>query len=81
MIRGLELLTSLGHPLVVGVSRKAFIGHLSGVNEAAARMSGSIAAGLCALSQGATVLRVHDVAETMGAIRVWQALIPRAEAG
>ena len=79
MIRGLKLLTNTAQPVVVGVSRKAFIGRLSGVSDPAARVAGSIAAGLCALSQGAAVLRVHDVAETVRAVRVWQALAPLAE--
>ena len=81
MIRGLKSLTSLGHPVIVGVSRKAFIGHLSGVADPAARVAGSIAAGLCALSQGAAVLRVHDVAETVRAVRVWHALTTAMEVG
>ncbi len=66
------MLLSLGCRMVVGVSRKGFIGRLSGVNEPKARVAGSIAAGLHAVSQGASVLRVHDVAETVQALRVWR---------
>lgn len=73
-LRGLSALAELGFPLVVGVSRKNFIGRLSGQAEAALRLGGSLAAGLFALSRGAAILRVHDVPETVQAIRVWQAL-------
>jgi dihydropteroate synthase len=70
----LEELLDLGHPLVVGLSRKGFIGKLSGVAEPRARLAGSLAAGLFAVAHGAAVLRVHDVAETVQALRVWQGL-------
>ena len=74
MLQRLPILLGLGCRVVVGASRKRFIGELSGVGDAKQRMSGSIAAGLYALSQGATVLRVHDVAETVQAVRTWQRL-------
>lgn len=74
VLRGLPVLARLGYPLLVGVSRKAFIGDLSGESDPARRLGGSIAAGLFALSRGASILRVHDVRETAHAIRVWQAL-------
>jgi dihydropteroate synthase len=70
----LNELLAFGRPLVVGVSRKAFIGRLSGVAEPARRVAGSLAAGLFAVSRGAAVLRVHDVAETVQALAVWRAL-------
>lgn len=73
-LRGLAALRTLGCPILVGVSRKGFIGQLSGVADPAGRMAGSIAAGLYALLQGASILRVHDVAATVQAVRVWQAL-------
>ena len=71
----LGLLLSLGLPLVVGVSRKRFIGLLSGEKAAVRRGPGSIAAGLHAALHGASMLRVHDVAETVQAVRVWRALV------
>jgi dihydropteroate synthase len=74
LLRRLRELTVLGCPMVVGVSRKSFLGQISGEAVAARRMPGSLAAGLFALSQGAAILRVHDVAETVQAVRVWQAL-------
>ena len=74
LLRALGPLRALGLPLLVGVSRKGFIGTLSGEPVAARRLGGSIAGALFALSQGAQILRVHDVAETVQAVRVWEAL-------
>ena len=74
VLRGLPSLVALGQPLLVGVSRKGFIGRLSGEPQADRRLGGSLAAGLFALAGGASILRVHDVTETVQAIRVWQAL-------
>jgi dihydropteroate synthase len=65
---------ALGHPLLVGVSRKRFIGTLGGESVPEKRGPASIAAGLYALSQGAHILRVHDVAETVQAVRFWHSL-------
>lgn len=65
---------ALGHPLVIGVSRKHFIGDIGGEPSAARRFPGSFAAGLYAIGKGASILRVHDVAETVQALRVWQIL-------
>jgi dihydropteroate synthase len=74
LLRNLCALAALGFPVVVGVSRKGFIGTLSGEPVAARRLGGSIAGALFALSQGVRILRVHDVAETVQAMRVWRAL-------
>ena len=79
LIRGLSIYHSLGAPLLLGVSRKRFIGRISGEGEAARRAPGSIAAGLWGLGQGAHVLRVHDVRETMQAVAVWRALQDQGE--
>jgi dihydropteroate synthase len=59
---------------MLGVSRKRFIGTLSGVVDARDRTHGSVAAGLAGLAQGVQFLRVHDVAETRQALEVWQAI-------
>nr|MBA3526343.1 dihydropteroate synthase [Sphingomonas sp.] len=82
LMNGLALFHALGCPVVVGASRKRTIGALS--NEAAAdqRLGGSLALAVKAAEQGAQLLRVHDVFETVQAIRVWrglrdQALTPR----
>jgi dihydropteroate synthase len=74
LLRHLGSLRALGFPLLVGLSRKGFIGSLSGEPVAARRLGGSIAGALFALSQGAQIIRVHDVAETVQAVRVWQGL-------
>lgn len=74
LLQDLGPLRALGFPMLVGLSRKGFIGTLSGEPVAAHRLGGSIAGALFALSRGAQILRVHDVAETVQAVRVWQAL-------
>ncbi len=74
LLRRLDVLRDLGLPILAGVSRKGFIGKLSGETNPAARGPGSIAAALWALHKGAEILRVHDVAETVQAVRVWQGL-------
>ena len=68
----------LSLPLLVGLSRKSMIGKLTD-KPVEQRMAGSIAAALYAISQGARIVRVHDVAETVDAISVWQA-VKNAEA-
>ncbi|OYQ32633.1 dihydropteroate synthase [Niveispirillum lacus] len=67
-------LHGLGCPLLIGVSRKRFIAALSAGEAPKDRVAGSIAAALHSLGQGAHILRVHDVAATMQAVAVWQAL-------
>jgi dihydropteroate synthase len=74
VLRALPALAVLGFPLLLGVSRKSFIGTIAGEANPLRRMPGSLAAGLFALSRGAAILRAHDVAETVQAVRVWQAL-------
>ncbi|QDL92819.1 dihydropteroate synthase [Paroceanicella profunda] len=73
LIRGLAAFHALGYPLLLGVSRKRFIGTIGGAEAAADRFPGSIAAGLAGLAQGAQVLRVHDVEDTIQAVRLWRA--------
>jgi len=82
LMNGLAIFHSLGCPLVVGASRKRTIGALSGEAPADKRLAGSIAFALKALEQGAQIVRVHDVFETVQALRIWrgmrdQALTPR----
>jgi dihydropteroate synthase len=74
LLRNLSALRCFGLPILAGVSRKGFIGSTSGESEPARRFPGSIAAGLFALSQGAAMLRVHDVRQTVQAVKVWHAL-------
>ena len=59
-----------GRPVLVGASRKRFIGALSGVKEPSQRMAGSIAAAVMAAEAGAAIVRVHDVAESVQALHV-----------
>lgn len=72
LLQGLALFHGLGVPLLLGVSRKRFIGTLGHAPEPAARAPGSIAVALAGVAQGAQILRVHDVAETLQALRLWQ---------
>jgi dihydropteroate synthase len=83
LMNGLALFHSLGCAVVIGASRKRTIGALSGEAPADKRLGGSIAFALKAVEQGAQIVRVHDVYETVQALKVWrglrdQALTPRA---
>ena len=83
LINNLALFHSLGCPLVVGASRKRTIGALANEAPADQRLGGSLAFALKAAEQGAQMLRVHDVFETVQALKVWrglrdQALTPRS---
>ena len=73
LLARLSLFHSLGLPILLGASRKRFIGTLSGEDEAARRMPGSLAVALQGVAQGAQMIRVHDVKETRQALSLWQA--------
>ncbi|MCB1368047.1 MAG: dihydropteroate synthase [Rhodobacteraceae bacterium] len=73
LIRGLSLLHGLGCAIILGVSRKGFIGRIGQEPQAKFRAPGSIALGLEGIRQGVQLLRVHDIAETRQAIALWQA--------
>lgn len=75
LFRGLPALASLGYPILAGVSRKRMIGEITGrpVEE---RAIGSVVAAVLAVQNGARLLRVHDVRETVDAVNVWLALRP-----
>lgn len=82
LMNGLALFHGLGCPIVLGASRKRTIGALSAEAPADQRLAGSLTLALKAVEQGAQIVRVHDVAETVQALRVWrglrdQALTPR----
>ena len=79
LIRGLSLFHGLGCGVLLGVSRKRFIGTIGGAEAPAARMPGSLAVALAGVTQGAQVLRVHDVAATVQGLRLWQAVTGEAE--
>ena len=70
LLRGLGAITALGRPVLVGASRKGMIGALTG-REVGDRLAGSLGAALAAVAAGAAVVRVHDVAETVDALRVF----------
>ncbi|MDD3447433.1 MAG: dihydropteroate synthase [Gammaproteobacteria bacterium] len=74
LLRRLEAFTALGVPVLAGLSRKSLIGHVLGrpVDE---RLAGSIALAVLAATRGARILRVHDVAETVDAVRMVEAVL------
>jgi dihydropteroate synthase len=72
--RRLPEIASLGYPVLIGASRKRFIGELTGQSTPTYRKFGSIAAALWAASHGADIVRVHDVKQTIEALHVWQAI-------
>jgi dihydropteroate synthase len=74
LLRGLSLFHGLGCAILLGTSRKRFIGAVGRVPDAQDRMPGSIATALCGIAQGVQIIRVHDVPETRQALRLWQAL-------
>lgn len=74
LLRRLEAFTALGVPVLAGLSRKSLIGHVLGrpMDE---RLAGSIALAVLAATRGARILRVHDVAETVDAVRMVEAVL------
>ena len=74
LMNGLALLHGLGCPIMLGASRKRTIGALSGEAPVDQRLPGSLALALKGAEQGAQLLRVHDVPETVQALRVWRGL-------
>lgn len=73
LLSEIALLKGLGVGVLLGVSRKSFIGRVSGVQNPKDRLPGSLAAALHGLDQGVDVVRVHDVPETVQAISLWRA--------
>jgi dihydropteroate synthase len=71
LLGALGIFHGLGCPILLGASRKSFIGHLTGA-DAANRLPGSLAAALLGVAQGVQLLRVHDVAATRQAVAVWE---------
>ncbi|MCD9027571.1 dihydropteroate synthase [Luteimonas sp. BDR2-5] len=82
LLAQLARFAELGVPLLAGLSRKRSIGELTGRDVPAERVAGSVAAHLIAAQRGARIVRVHDVAETVDALKVWAAVdavvLPRA---
>ena len=74
LLAQLERFAELGVPVMAGLSRKQGIGALTGRGEPRERVHGSVAAALVAAQRGARLLRVHDVAATVDAMKVWNAV-------
>lgn len=70
----LPKIVALGHPVLAGLSRKSMLGQLTGRQDPQQRLAASIAAALLAAQAGSAIVRVHDVAQTVDALRVWQAV-------
>lgn len=73
-LKNLTQFRILGHPIYIAISRKSFIGQVTGIQDPDKRLIGSIAATAIAVFNGCHVIRTHDVKETMEAIRVAEAL-------
>lgn len=80
LLRHLRVIAELGYPLLVGMSRKRFLGELAGGAPPDDRLEGSLASAVHAALAGAAMLRVHDVAETVQALRVTAAARPEVAA-
>lgn len=77
LLQHLDDLHTLGQPVLLGASRKSFIGKIDAndvKSDAGDRLGGSLASALWGASMGASILRVHDVEETVQAVRVWRAI-------
>ncbi len=74
ILQSIGLYHGLGVPLLIGASRKGFIGTITGGMEAKQRVAGNIAAALDAIAQGVQIVRVHDVQGTRQALSLWQSL-------
>jgi len=74
LLQHLSLFHGLGCPILLGASRKRFIGDISNTPQASDRIPGSLAVALGGVAQGVQILRVHDVAETRAALELWQAV-------
>jgi len=73
LFRAMPVLAQMGYPILAGVSRKRMIGEITG-RALEERVAGSVAAALLAVQNGARLVRVHDVRETVDALRVWRAI-------
>ncbi|SFR52666.1 dihydropteroate synthase [Litoreibacter janthinus] len=74
LIRGLSLFHTLGCPILLGVSRKRFIGNISGVERAEDRAFGSVSVALEGVRQGVQIIRAHDIEAHRQAFALWQAI-------
>lgn len=79
LLRGLRTIGDLGFRVLIGTSRKRFIGAVTGVEQAEDRVIGSCVSAAWAVTQGATIVRAHDVKETVQAVRMAQAIAAAGE--
>jgi len=79
ILRNLSLLCELGTPVMIGVSRKSFIGKILSIDNPRDRVIGSIASNLIAFLNGATYFRVHDVKPTLEALTMVNAILSQHE--
>lgn len=79
LLAGLRGFTKLERPLLLGVSRKSFIGKLVGAESPASRLPASLACACLAIEGGVTMIRAHDVAETVQAVRMAEAVLSRRQ--
>src|SRR5918998_1122564 len=75
LLRHLDVLVALGFPVLVGASRKSFLGRITSVEEARDRVAGTVAANVVAYEKGATLFRVHDVRANREALAVARAIL------
>jgi dihydropteroate synthase len=80
LLRRLDEIVAIGRPVVVGTSRKSFLGKLAGGRDEGERLPGTIATNVLALERGASVFRVHDVAQNVDALAVAAATV-RSDVG
>ena len=73
LVRGLPELVATGYPVLAGLSRKSSLGTITG-RPGSERLAASLAAALAAVARGASIVRVHDVRETVDALKVWTAI-------
>src|SRR2546427_7924412 len=76
LLRRLDEIVAIGRPVVIGTSRKSFLGRITG-REASDRVPGTIATNVIAYERGASIFRVHDVAQVADALKVAAATVPR----
>jgi dihydropteroate synthase len=73
LLRSLGKLKAAGYPVMAGISRKSTLGRIAG-RDVSELVAASVAAALAAVAHGASIVRVHDVRETVDALKVWQAI-------
>ena len=81
LLARLDEIVALGRPVVVGTSRKTFLGSLAGGRDPGERLPGTIATNVMALERGASVFRVHDVAAVVDALAVAGATVAAVRRG